>query len=387
MLYRKYGVVVGAWLAFLVMMVFLVDHHRTVSITLWQAGHHWLLGQPLYGNDGRGFIYLPQSAIFCIPFAVLPFAVSEALWRVLSLSIFAAGLFSFIVNLVEPSDRSAVSTHQCFFLASALSFLLAFDSARNGQIHLLITGLLMFAAVKLSQQKWFTATLLAVLAVFLKPTAVVFLLLTLGVFFSETLFYFLICCSLFLLFPLLTQSWHYVWGQYLASVNMLMRAANTGQPQEWAQIFNLVSQVGWNMPPLLQNLIRIIFAVVTLRWVLWIKQRQGLRQAAIWLLMLAMNYLMLFNPRTENNDYMMLIPGLSYCLIGTLLEKKFYRTAFLTLIILGLVGSYYISNLFVGHHNWAAPLMGLLSLLYLIWLSNSGIRSEPLKAAMDIVKS
>ena len=371
-----------AWLIFSVVILFFVDHQRTASITLWEAGRHWLMGQPLYGDDGRGFIYLPHSAMFYVPFAALPFAWSEALWRILSLSVFAAGLFRFIAVFL---DHKPGQTNQYFLLATVISFLLAFDSARNGQIHLLITGLMMFAAVKLTQRQWSKAIFLIVLSFFLKPTAIVFLLLVASTFFLETLLYFLIWGGLFLLLPFLTQSWHYVWGQYQGSINMLILAANTGHPKEWAQAFNLVAQLGWEMPPVLQNLIRVLAALVILYWSKLIRQQGDLQQTVVWVLMLAMNYLMLFNPRTENNDYMMLIPGLSYCLISSLINKKFYHTGFLAMVIIGLAGDYYISNLLPDHHNWAAPLIGLLSLGYLaVWSYQD--KWQTLQASMNIVK-
>ena len=362
MSYIKYYLGAAPWLFFMVIMVFLVGHHRTASITLWEAGQHWLQGQSLYGLDGRGFIYLPQSAILYAPFSALSFSWSEALWRILSLGIFAAGLFRFIAVFFAEHTSQTV---KYFFVATGISFLLAFDSARNGQIHLLITGLMMFAAVKISQQQWSKVAFLLVLAFFLKPTAIVFLLLTFALFYFETWRYFLIWAMTFLLIPFLTQSWHYVLVQYQQCFQMLMVAANTGSAQEWSQIFNLISQTGWVMPAFLQNTFRIIAAVIILVWAKQIKQREDLKLTAVWLLMLAMNYLMLFNPRTENNDYMMLIPGLSYCMISSLLNKEFYRTAFLMLIVLGLAGSYYISNLFAGHYNWGAPLMGVLAIAYL----------------------
>lgn len=350
----------GIWLLFTLGIIFFANHHRTVSINYWLAAQHWLAQQPLYQNNGKGFIYLPQSAILYLPLAKLPFALSEAIWRILSLSVFAWGLFRF-TPLLTVSAKA-----QVFLGLTLLAILLCFDSARNGQMHLLTTGLLMLATVAISQTRWRKATFLIVLAFFLKPTAIVFLLLTAGIFFAETGIYFIGWGLLFMLLPFFTQAWHYVISQYLACITMLQIAAQVGSAQDWAQFFNLIAQTGWEMPYFLQTIVRMTVAYLFLLLGYFIKKRCSLPETAVWLLMLAMEYLMLFNPRTENNDYMMLTPVLAYCLVNSMNLKKIYHLGFLLVITLGLIGSYYVSNLFPGHHNWSAPLMGVLLLGYLL---------------------
>ena len=119
------------------------------------------------------------------------------------------------------------------------------------------------------------------------------------------------------------------------------------------------------MPHLWQNIIRILAALVFLQLGFLIKKRCHLSETAVWLLMLAMIYVILLNPRTENNDYMMLIPVLSYFFIGNLTHQRFYHLGFIVFIFAGLSGSYYISSLLSGHRNWSAPLLGLLLMIYL----------------------
>ena len=79
---------------------------------------------------------------------------------------------------------------------------------------------------------------------FLKPTAVVFLLLIAVVYFKETWKYFSVWIMLFMLTPFATQSADYVVSQYVACLEMLKIASTLGHPQDWAQFFNLIAQMG-----------------------------------------------------------------------------------------------------------------------------------------------
>src|SRR5437588_593427 len=91
----------GLWLTFSLCTVLFADHQRTVSFRYWITANHWLAEQPLYQNNGRGFIYLPQSAVLYTALAKLPFALSEAVWRLLSLSLFSWGLYRFTALLTD----------------------------------------------------------------------------------------------------------------------------------------------------------------------------------------------------------------------------------------------------------------------------------------------
>ena len=82
---------------------------------------------------------------------------------------------------------------------------------------------------------------------------------------------------------------------------------------------------------------------------------------------------MLFNPRTENNDYIILAPAIGYYLANMVQHKKIFQQFILIMICIGFVGDYYFSSLFIlEHHNWFSPLMGLSFMaIYLpsLWLN------------------
>src|SRR5258708_40254772 len=55
-----------------------------------RGASRWLAGQDLYAEGGMGFIYLPQSAVLYVPFALLPRAGEHILWRIVTIGLFAA---------------------------------------------------------------------------------------------------------------------------------------------------------------------------------------------------------------------------------------------------------------------------------------------------------
>lgn len=353
--YITYAIILWS-LLYLALLVF-ADPHRTVSFNYWLAAQHWLREESLYLQTGKGFIYLPQAAILYIPLTWLPFPWSEAVWRLLSLTVFVWGLWRITPLLLTPTESHSVPV--AFFWLTLLAIPLCFNSVRNGQMHLLNTGILMLATVACQNRQWQKATFLITLAVFLKPTAIVFLLLTLGIYFTETVGPFALWVSAFMLLPWVTQSWGYVLSQWEDCWKMLIVASQPSSAQDWTQFFNLISQTGWETPPLWQNILRAVVALCTL----WI----GRRSPAIWILLLGMTYITLFNPRSELNDYMMLTPVLGYAFFHSATAKHKERLFFLFLITGGIIGGNYLSNLLPGHHNWAAPLMGVLLSGYL-WM-------------------
>jgi alpha-1,2-mannosyltransferase len=354
------------WGIFTLSIVIFANHHRTASFTLWDAAQRWMAQLPLYLGTGKGFIYLPHTAILYTPFILPSFAWSEALWRLLSMAVFTWGFFELMTIIPVYNTMSRQRQNILLLILTPLILLLCLDCIRNGQIHLLMTGLLMWATVNISRRQWLMATFLITLSFFLKPTAIVLLLLTAGVFPLETLLYFLMWITIFLLLPFLTQSWHYAASQYASWAHSLTIISSLGKTHEWPQFFNLFDQVGLDFSQKTQHLIRIVVALIVLGTGRWIKKHQNLNETSLWILMLSMIYLMLFNPRNENNDYMMLAPIILYGVIQTVANNKFYQLSFLIIVSVGLIARYYISKLFAGHHNWGAPLMTMLLLAYLI---------------------
>ena len=130
----------------------------------------------------------------------------------------------------------------------------------------------------------------------------------------------------------------------------------------------------------LQSLVRAVAAVSTLA-VCWQAQRRlNSSRYALYLYALAACYLMLFNPRTENNTYAMLGPALGLFFAEACLVGRHYGRAILLLVMFGgTVGSNQLGKWLLPDWKpvWLAPLMALAFTTYvLVQLAAEEVRSR-----------
>jgi hypothetical protein len=78
----------------------------------------------------------------------------------------------------------------------------------------------------------------------------------------------------------------------------------------WASPFTALRAVaGVDVPERTQTVIRLVGAAVTLGLCFFTRRRYDAARSAVFLFSLAVLYLMLFSPRTENNTYAMIGPA------------------------------------------------------------------------------
>lgn len=71
---------------------FLKETGRPVNYAYACGAQRWVKGRDLYGGEG-GFIYPPQSAVVYVPFYLLGGPGEQVLWRLVTIGLFAAGVF------------------------------------------------------------------------------------------------------------------------------------------------------------------------------------------------------------------------------------------------------------------------------------------------------
>jgi hypothetical protein len=356
----------------------------------------WLHGQPLYNGTGCGVIYLPQAYLLFMPLAGLPFDWGGAVWRIVNIGLFAAGVWqltrllsprlpvahgdrlgSGVQNSILAGEQSAgwrepmpakiefctpdpsrrLVRRHVFFGVSLAVALLSWSSARHGQMTLAMGGMMMLATADLVDQRWWRATLWLLLGVALKPLSVVLLLLA-AVLYPRVSWRLLVGGVLLFGLPFLAQRPSYVWQQYVACVAELGRAADVGDANEFAQAFSSLKTLGVDIPEGARTVIRLAAAAVTLAAGWWICRRQPRAQAGLLVFTLAAAYLMLFNPRTERNTYCLLAPSLALFTAQAVIDQQRARAA----LYLGLIGLFLVShplgNLLTGGPTvWIKPLL------------------------------
>lgn len=347
-----------AWLLWLTFFVVLAvgiasGSGRSVTYQYSWAAERWLQGVDIYEMGGRGFLYLPQAALLYLPFNLLPHVAGEIGWRLITLGTFAAGVYR-LTRLAETNGGGRL-----FLITTCLTIPLSFSAARNGQATLVMAGLMMLSLDELTQRRWTRAAVLLCLGLAFKPLTFV-LMLVVAAIYRPMLVRLAIGTVVLALLPFFTQEGSYVLDQYAGFAGMLRSATQLGIDRPWAQLFGMLQIAGISLPEPIQTLFRVTAAGATLIAGWWVHRRLPASRCALYLYALAGCYLMLFNPRTENNTYALIAPALGvFCGEAFRVERNRVLGCVLILFALGTVCSYEIgTRLTPGVHPvWLAPLM------------------------------
>jgi alpha-1,2-mannosyltransferase len=359
--------IVSAWALWVIYGILIAGmvlwtKERTVTNAYRRGVERWFSSQPLYDDSGHGFIYFPQAALTFAPWAAMPRPVGEISWRWACIGILAASVAALV--------RCLGGDARWFLVATLSSIATSWTSARAGQATLPMTALMIFAALCIHRRRWWAATWLLVLAVSVKPLAIVMVLLA-GAIHPPMLWRLIVGFVVMGVAPFAAQSPAYVASQYQGCLDMLRAAYKQGEnPADyWAQLFGMLRVFGVEVSSDRQSLSRMVAAAATLAGCWWANRRLSPVRAAWYLYGLTTCYLMLFNPRTEGNTYAMIGPLYGIMLAEAwCLRRNWRMTAALVAMVTGTVGTYELTKPFVASPSQAtflAPLMciGATSLL------------------------
>lgn len=298
---RIWKISAALWILFAVIAATVVavePDRRSATIEYQRASAKWWASEAGVYREKNGYLYLPQAAMIYTPFELLPDRIGEPLWRVVILALLAFALLVAAKKL-SPSHAALV-----FLVATALVIPSALSNARNGQVNMPLGALYLLSAIAIADRRWWLTAALLTVSLALKPISIVPILLGAALFPKLILPLATGLCILFAA-AFLHPSPEYVWGQYREFVECLLRA---GRPTSdtWCDFAGMFRRLGLQLPDAVTLGIRALFAPLTL-WVCWValKGRDPLRGAFL-VMTLASVYLMLFNPRTETNSYVIM---------------------------------------------------------------------------------
>ena len=331
---------------------------RTVTPLYHEASANWWAGKELYQGP-QGMNYLPHFAVLFSPFHALPSPVGDVLWRAAAMGLLAAGLWRF--------SRQYFGNHAltAFTWSSILILPICLGAFRNGQANAMFGAITLYAVTCLCRNQWWQSSLWMGLAFMLKPIGIVLMLLVPAVYpmmFLPVVVSFAGCLA----FPFLFAAPTYVIAQHQSCFDNL-RSCSAVIENRFADINGIIRAFGGELPDRVSKLMRVgaggLFLGLSYFGGRRLKEQEPMR--ALWLYSLATAYLMLFNPMTEHNSYVILAPALGLCALWGLWSPQ---TRNLGLILIAMIVSMGIlptllRPLFENHFAlvWS-PLMALVFL-------------------------
>jgi len=359
-----------AWMLWGMMFVFvaaLVLHNdrEDNSNECWgyaRATSAWWAGENLYDTTNiDGFLYLPQFAVIYTPFAVqcpgrlgskLTHPIGDVLWRLAGLYVFCIGLWR-MSRLLSPSQALRV-----FAFSTIIALAPTYNALRNGQSNLPLAALMLHAAVELVEKRWWRAAIWLTIGFAVKPIILVMILLA-GVLYRPMSWRLAIALAVFLLSPFAAGGFHYVLTQYQ---QCWIKLSMSSQPDRaLSDLRGLFWSIGCVIPMSVFTVMQLIAAAATLALCFVAFRRWNEPAASAFMLTLTACYLMLFNPRTEGNSYVILTPMIALPAALLLLDDRRRRAAWILVALsIWLTGNLWAYKYTV---HWMKPLACIIFLI------------------------
>ncbi len=274
---------------------------RTVVPLYQEAVQNWWQRLPLY-HGPTGMNYLPHFAVLFGPYEWIGRVLGEILWRVTAAAGLAAGLWLFCG---EPRGTDRAKT---FFLLSALTLPLCLPALQFGQANAELGAALLLAAWCLRRQHWNAAVGLLWLATCIKPLGLAAMGLAWAAY-PHLWWRLALGLPVFAGLPFLFAPPGYAWSQYLGAAENLRQCAEVTE-HRFADLNGLLRTFGTALTGKLSFAARAL-AGGALMLVCWraARHKSEPRRSLIWL-GCAAGFLMLFNPMSEENSYVILAPAL-----------------------------------------------------------------------------
>ena len=270
---------------------------HSATLEYQRATDNWWSAKTLY-RSRNGYLYLPQFAVLYTPFELLPDRVGEPLWRLTCMASLAWALWA-AASRLAPENKAAV-----FLVATVLILPSTFSSARNGQVNMPLAACFLLTALALARERWWPAAVFLVLTLALKPISLAPILLC-GVLYPHLRLPLFVSLFIMAIAPLAHFNPAYAAGEYSAFAHNLGQAGNP-KGQSWCDFAGMLHVFRVELPSSLQLVIRALAGVLTLGLCWKVRKGTDALRAAFVFLFLSTIYLMLFNPRTETNSYVML---------------------------------------------------------------------------------
>ena len=347
----------GVFVAVVTVLVASNASHKTVTPVYFEALLNWSRHAPLYADHEHQFHYFPFFVLLFKPFAMLDQPVGDIAWRWFNFALFFTGIWRVSRLLEKPGQGNP------YVVILLLAMPASLGAARNGQANMTLAGIILHAAVDLFKSRWWLAALWLVMGVIAKPLGLVMLLLASVI--HRRLIPWVVAMSVAavaLLF--MTAPPSYVTDQFLACWHELTRAAPASEMRfhdfnSFLRVFHIDLPVGVILGA------RLAAAVLTLVICWWGINARPKLDGVLLLLGMSASYLMLFNPMTESNSYVMFSPIVGAFAVRYFSQDHHRQGWALVALAIGLGTSNYGNPIHPWTLLWLKPLLAGLFMGYL----------------------
>ena len=324
------------------------------------ASIHWWATEGLYEPGTHGFLYVPAFAVLFTPFhQIQPPILGEIIWRLFGFAAFGFGLWK-LANLCGLSERQQRTITQGFAMMVFLAVPASLASLNNGQTNLLLSAVLMLAALALRNEKWDLAGFLLASALVLKPISLAPWLLTFAIFKPARRALLLGMLGV-LVFGFMNSDLKYACGQNISFIEKLVRCY-TPENLRVSDLFGAFQKWGVTTSPRLEKAIRAAASLTALGFVWWRRDRAG-HLGGSWAIWVASSLILtIFNPRVETNSYVLISPLLAFAAVSYWRQVKGerWKGTILALACIGLMCDGMGKPIYLATDVWLKPLIVLL---------------------------
>jgi hypothetical protein len=286
----------GLWIGYAVVITILtlVRRPEHTLIPLYDNGSFdfWLRrDEP--ANYDTGYYYLPSARVLFTPFAFAG-VLGGLAWRFLTLGLITLAARAWAAVLTPDHRQSATILILVLLIATSAGAL------RAGQFDASTWSLMALGAAAVARGALTKAALVLGLALALKPTAIVAVLMF-GALWPPLGLRLLPIVALTLALPFVNPDWAYVERLYRATFDGVMGAMP--ESGHWRDLTHLLASMGVPTPYPVMTALRCLAALLAFAGGVIARRRLPHPQAAFAVFMLSALYLLLFNPRIEGLGY------------------------------------------------------------------------------------
>jgi hypothetical protein len=345
---------------------FLHPQAHTVFGIYAPAAQQWWAGQNIYLRSVDYYRYSPLFAIAITPFALLPTAWGNALWKVFCCLVYAAGLGAW-ARKVLPARLTVNQLAGLFLLALPL----ALHSMYIGQANLIMLGCALFGLAAATEERWNVTAGALALATLIKGYPLALALLLAVLYPRKFALRFAAALTLGLLLPFATYWPSVVASQYISWFDHL-RDSTIIMRERLRSLDQLFTIYGRPLEPSRFAALGLIAGAVVLG-LSWLEAwrtadpRRRLTQVG----RLYWTWVVLFGPATESCTYAVLGPAIAWALVDAFRRPAWLGTRVVLVASLLLMGPLVTDMVgrpvrnFANEHG-SQPIGGLLFLAYLL---------------------